>query len=157
MKKKVVKITLIVLLLSIFIYDTYQVQFVKKHKKDDNTLSVEYENAGNLLLRDIHEGNTTSLKITVKNNSDSAKSFLFSFDEVVNNTLNTSEIYYFITRDDGNVLLFSGEYPKSNVVLDVGDNIEGHETVNYVVSVSALKLDEKDINKNIQSRIKLIV
>ena len=39
----------------------------------------------------------------------------------------------------------------------MGDNIEGHETVNYVVSVSALKLDEKDINKNIQSRIKLIV
>ena len=157
MKKKVIKIILIVFLLCIFIYDTYQVQFVKKDKNNDNTLSVEYENAGNLLLSDIHEGYTTSLKISVKNNSDNIKSFLFSFDEVVNDTFSNSEIYYYITRNEGNIVLFSGEFPKSNVVLDLGNGIEAYETVNFVVSIRVLKLDDKDINKSIQSRIKLIV
>ena len=157
MKKKVIKIILIVFLLCIFIYDTYQVQFVKKDKNNDNTLSVEYENAGNLLLSDIHEGYTTSLKISVKNNSDNIKSFLFSFDEVVNDTFSNSEMYYYITRNEGNIVLFSGEFPKSNVVLDLGNGIEAYETVNFVVSIRVLKLDDKDINKSIQSRIKLIV
>ena len=49
--KKILKYIGITLLIFIFIYDTYETQVVKKNKS--NTLNIEYENAGNILLSDI--------------------------------------------------------------------------------------------------------
>ena len=66
-RKKIWIVLLVILSVGILVYDTYIHHFSPHAHEKKQDLTVEYGNAGNLLLSNIHEGSTTSLRIKVKN------------------------------------------------------------------------------------------
>ena len=101
--KKILKYIGITLLIFIFIYDTYETQVVKKNKS--NTLNIEYENAGNILLSDIKNGDAISMRIKVDNRTDKDINFFIDFEEVVNSLSCQECVTYSLTKK--NQVLFN--------------------------------------------------
>ena len=139
----------------ILIYDTYDTHFAKHNEEYKNDLTIIYENAGNLLLSNIGEGNTTSLRIRVKNETNVAKKYRLRFAEVYNNVYFKDSITYSLSRNNKTVEVSSGIFPSETTTLYDGDTINVGEEIDYVITVRVHNLDELDKGKNIQSRIML--
>lgn len=157
MKKKtknILKILLIILFIGIFIYDTYQIHFAGKNRTKDH-LSISYENAGNILLQNINNGSGVSMKIEVKNETDDNSSFELSFLEVVNNLVDPSKVVYTLSKEDGNIEIYSDTFPKESVYLTEGDTIEKGSTTVYILTIRINNLNQNDIGKTLQARVNL--
>ena len=93
-------ILLICLAIGILIYDTYSHHFSHHANSKKENLTVEYENAGNLLLSNIREGSGTSLHIKVKNETTEAKEYQLKFSEVYNEVSFKESITYSFSREN---------------------------------------------------------
>ena len=100
-RKKIWLFLLGIVAIGILIYDTYNMHFSNHASTKKENLTIAYENAGNLLLSDIHEGSTTSLRITVQNESDEEKSYQIRFIEVYNELAKDFMITYDETGNIG--------------------------------------------------------
>lgn len=152
--KKILKYIGITLLIFIYIYDTYETQVVKKNKA--NTLNIEYENAGNILLSDIKNGDAISMRIKVDNKTDKDINFFIDFEEVVNSLSCQECVTYSLTKNNKSVSLYSGYFPTSNVLLNTGDVVSKNTSEEYDFIVRIANIDEIDKGKNLQTRIKFV-
>ena len=154
-RKRLWFVLLIGLAVGILIYDTYSHHFSNHASIKKESLTVEYENAGNLLLSNIREGSTTSLHIKVKNETDEAKDFQLKFIEVYNELYSKEQVTYSFSRDNRSVEISSEVFPSETTTMYDGDVIKPGEIVDYVLTVKVHNLDEIDIGKNVQARIVL--
>lgn len=157
MKKKtknMLKILLIILFVAIFVYDTYQIHFAGKNRPKEH-LSIAYENAGNILLQNINNGSSVSMKIEVKNETNHDSSFELSFLEVVNDLEDPSKVVYTLSKEDGSVEIYSDTFPKESVYLTEGDTVEKGSTTVYILTIRINNLNENDIGKTLQARVNL--
>ncbi len=154
-KRRLWFILLILVAVSILIYDTYSHHFSDHANRKKESLTVEYENAGNLLLSNIHEGSTTSLHIKVKNETDEVKDYQLKFTEVFNELYSKEQITYSFSRDNKSVEISSEVFPSETTTIYDGEIINPGETVDYVLTLKVHNLNELDLGKNIQARIVL--
>ena len=148
------KYIIIFLFLLIFIYDTYNLHVVKKDKKTTDDITVEYENAGNLMINNVVGNETTSIKVHVKNETDNPTKISFGFFEVINPLNNL--VYYSVTRDNNTVLMYQDTLFNGDFYLNNADNLNPKEDVDYVFTISIKDIDASYIHKNVQTRIKVI-
>ena len=153
--KKFFKVLFIVLFALIFIYDTYQIHFAKSNSKSPEHLTVTYENAGNILLQNIQNGTSISMKISVKNDTDHDISFELSFLEVINELEDPTKVTYTLTKEDGNIEIYSDTFPKESVFLSEGDTIEKGSTIDYILTIRVNDLIPNDLGKSLQARVYL--
>lgn len=154
-KKRLWIILWICLAIGILVYDTYLHHFSHHANQKKENLTVEYENAGNLLLSNIREGSTTSLHIKVKNETDEEKDYQLKFIEVYNELYFKDQITYSFSRDNKSVEISSEVFPSETTTMYDGEIIKPGEIVDYVLTVKVHNLDEIDIGKNVQARIVL--
>ena len=154
-KKRLWIILWICLAMGILVYDTYLHHFSHHANQKKENLTVEYENAGNLLLSNIREGSTTSLHIKVKNETDEAKDYQLKFIEVYNELYFKDQITYSFSRDNKSVEISSEVFPSETTTMYDGEIIKPGEIVDYVLTVKAHNIDKIDMGKNIQARIVL--
>ena len=152
-KKKLWGILFLSLAICIFVYDTYSYHFSDHASKKKENLTVEYENAGNLLLSNIREGSTTSLHIKVKNETDESKDYQLKFIEVYNELYSKDQVTYSFSRDNKSVEISSAVFPSDTTTIYDGELINPGEVVDYVLTVVVHNLNELDIGKNLQARI----
>jgi len=155
-RKKIICLIFLGIALFILGYDTYQLHFANHKRIGAEHLSVEYENAGNLLLSNIQSGNSTSLRVHIKNETDRVIRYQISFEDVQNDLNLPNEIVYTFSKDSGQVEIQSGVFPTKDITLLEGDEVEPNEDVDYILTVRVRNLDASDFGKNIQARIKII-
>ena len=148
-------ILLICLAIGILIYDTYSHHFSHHANSKKENLTVEYENAGNLLLSNIREGSGTSLHIKVKNETTEAKEYQLKFSEVYNEVSFKESITYSFSRENKTIEISSEIFPSETTTIYDGEVIKPGEIVDYVLTVKVHNIDEIDVGKNIQARIML--
>ncbi len=154
-RKKIWLFLLGIVAIGILIYDTYNMHFSNHASTKKENLTIAYENAGNLLLSDIHEGSTTSLRITVQNETDEEKSYQIRFIEVYNELYFKDSVTYSFSKENKTVEISSETFPSEPTTMYDGDKISPGESIDYILTVRVHNLDELDIGKYIQARIVL--
>lgn len=156
-KKKIILSTILICCaVAILVYDTYQIHFSGKKREFEKNLTIEYENAGNILLENINNNSSISLKIKVKNETDHAINYKISFRDVVNPLNYKPSITYTFSKESGNIEIHSDVFPSENGVINDGDKIDSGETLDYVLTVRVNSLEEADFGKSILGRIILV-
>lgn len=154
-RKKIWLVLLIILSVGILVYDTYIQHFSPHAHEKKQDLTVEYGNAGNLLLSNIHEGSTTSLRIKVKNETDEKRAYQLKFIEVFNDLAFKDSATYSFSKENKTVEISSGVFPEETTNIYDGDLLEPGEYVDYVLTVKVQHLDPLDQGKSLQARIVL--
>lgn len=152
-KNKIWLFLVIFLAIVILVYDTYNQHFANKNNFNKENLTVEYENAGNILLSNLKDGMSTSLHIKVKNETNTAKKYQLKFIEVYNDLVYKENVTYSFSKDNSTVEISSEVFPDSIKTMYDGDEIDPGETVDYVLTVKAHELNEIDFGKSLQARI----
>lgn len=155
-KKIIISAILICCAVAILVYDTYQIHFSDKKSDLASNLTIEYENAGNILLENITNNSSISLKIKVKNETDHMINYKIAFRDVVNPLNYKPSVTYTFSKERGNIEIHSDIFPSENVIVNDGDKIEPGETLDYVITVRTNSMESTDFNKSIQARILLI-
>ncbi len=154
MKKKIGLTIAIIAFAFILIYDTYNKNFVQ-HEEEKTTLTVIYENTGNLILRNIHDGSSTSLRIRVKNETNMDKKYQLKFKEVYNPVEKKESITYSFSKENKSIELSSRIFPSEDITMYDGEVIHPGDALDYVFTVIVSDIDENDIGKSVQARIEL--
>ena len=153
--KKIILLTMLVLIVLTLIYTSYGFFSTKIFGNDtsktttfkNNPLSITYNDNTNIISGDATEsftpGSTITKTFSVSNPGTTAFSFGIILDDIINTFTRTQDITYTVTLDGNEII--NDIFPTSKKTIIYNQNIEPNETLNYVLTINYLNSEENQI------------